>query len=166
MDNGRNEMIWSQFGASLEMLENAIAACPDEVWGAAAGFQEFWYISFHTLFWLDLYLHGPIEGFLPPEPFGTEELDSKGVFPERVYRKEELLGYLQHCRTRLRNTLNRLDDEMASRPITHGSRSMSFEELLWYNMRHVQHHTAQLNLILRQRTDTAPGWVSKTKKLL
>jgi len=30
-------------------------------------------------------------------------------------------------------------------------------ELLLHNMRHVQHRAAQLNLLLRQRTDSAPG---------
>jgi len=30
-------------------------------------------------------------------------------------------------------------------------------------MRHVQHHAAQLNLILRQQIDSAPGWVAKAK---
>jgi hypothetical protein len=34
-------------------------------------------------------------------------------------------------------------------------------ELVLYNLRHVQHHAAQLNLILRQVVDAAPGWVSK-----
>jgi len=28
-------------------------------------------------------------------------------------------------------------------------------------MRHVQHHAAQLNMLLRQKTDSAPDWVSK-----
>ena len=28
-----------------------------------------------------------------------------------------------------------------------------------YNMCHVQHHTGQLNLILRQKTDSAQGWI-------
>jgi len=36
---------------------------------------------------------------------------------------------------------------------------LSFAELLLYNMRHVQHHAGQLNLMLRQETDSAPGWV-------
>jgi uncharacterized damage-inducible protein DinB len=166
MDKGRNEMIWSQFGASIDMLENAIEACPEDVWGDKAGFQEVWYLAYHTLFWLDLYLHGPIEGFQPPRPFGLEEINPAGVFPDRVYRKDELLDYLQHCRKKLRDTLNGMDDEAATRTITHGTRQMSFEELLWYNMRHVQHHVAQLNLILRQRTDAAPVWVSKTKESL
>ncbi|MGQ0721472.1 MAG: hypothetical protein ACT4PE_07865 [Candidatus Eiseniibacteriota bacterium] len=29
---------------------------------------------------------------------------------------------------------------------------------------HVQHHTGQLNLILRQRTDSAPSWVTQAKR--
>ena len=40
-------------------------------------------------------------------------------------------------------------------------RGMSNGELLLYNMRHVQHHAAQLNMRLRQATDSAPDWVSK-----
>lgn len=40
-------------------------------------------------------------------------------------------------------------------------RAMSNGELLLYNMRHVQHHAAQLNMLLRQATDSAPRWVSK-----
>jgi uncharacterized damage-inducible protein DinB len=39
---------------------------------------------------------------------------------------------------------------------------MSNGELLLYNMRHVQHHAAQLNMLLRRRTNSAPPrWVSK-----
>ena len=36
---------------------------------------------------------------------------------------------------------------------------MGFAELLLYNLRHVQHHAGQLNLMLRQETDAAPGRV-------
>lgn len=34
-------------------------------------------------------------------------------------------------------------------------------EVLLDNLRHVQHHTAQLNLILRQETGSAPRWVTR-----
>jgi hypothetical protein len=37
-------------------------------------------------------------------------------------------------------------------------------ELLLYSMRHVQHHSAQFNLILRETIDSAPGWVSRAKR--
>jgi uncharacterized damage-inducible protein DinB len=45
-------------------------------------------------------------------------------------------------------------------------RSFTIFELLLYNMRHVQHHAAQLNLLLRQGINDAPRWVSQTKKAL
>ena len=48
---------------------------------------------------------------------------------------------------------------MASCPFPY--RNMSNGELLLYNMRHVQHHAAQLNMRLRQETNSAPRWVSK-----
>ena len=41
-----------------------------------------------------------------------------------------------------------------------------FGELFLYNLRHVQHHAAQLNLILRQTIDRAPRWVVKTDRKL
>jgi hypothetical protein len=34
-------------------------------------------------------------------------------------------------------------------------------ELHLYNLRHVQHHAAQLNLLLRQTIGSAPRWVFK-----
>ena len=58
-----------------------------------------------------------------------------------------------------------MSDEKSSDTRRLGSRSLGSEmELLLYNMRHVQHHTAQLNLILRQVTNSAaPGWVGKAQ---
>ncbi|MBP6569035.1 MAG: hypothetical protein KA270_17810, partial [Saprospiraceae bacterium] len=36
-------------------------------------------------------------------------------------------------------------------------------EILLYNMRHVQHHTGQLNLLLRQNVHQSPKWVFRAK---
>jgi len=47
-------IIWRQFGASIDMLENALLACPDELWGDRSQRPEFWYVVYHTLFFLDL----------------------------------------------------------------------------------------------------------------
>ena len=81
-----NEMLWRQFGAAIDMLNEALRDCPDELWEkrlwedqpdqwVAAGFSTFWYLGCHTLFWLDLYLTGAEEGFAPPEPFDLVEMD-------------------------------------------------------------------------------------------
>jgi hypothetical protein len=37
-------------------------------------------------------------------------------------------------------------------------------ELLLYNLRHVQHGAAQLNLMLRQTRTSAPAWVARTAR--
>ncbi|PYS47569.1 MAG: DinB family protein, partial [Acidobacteria bacterium] len=32
MESNWKEIIWQQFGASIDMLENALVACPEELW--------------------------------------------------------------------------------------------------------------------------------------
>ncbi len=141
-------------------------ACPDDLWSDRSRRPEFWYLVYHTLFWLDLYLSDPIEGFAPPAPYGLEELDPAGLLPERSYSKDELQVYLEHGRKKCRATIEALTDEKARERRKFGSVDGSALELLLYNMRHVQHHAAQLNLILRQTVDAAPRWVAKTKSLI
>lgn len=150
-----------QFGASIDMLENAIKACPDELWEDRTHNSEFWYLVYHTLFWLDFYLTDSPDDFTPLTPFTLSELDPDGLLPERVYTKAELLIYLEHGRKKCKNVIDRLTDEIGNKHYKYGSVEMSFGELLLYNLRHVQHGVAQLNLILRQKTDSAPKWVKR-----
>ena len=155
------KIIWSQFGASIKMMENAIKACPDELWGDRTQNPEYWYLVYHTLFWMNFYLTDSPDDFTPLTPFTLSELDPEGLLPERVYTRTELLTYLEHGRNKFRNVIEKLTDEKAKKHYKYGSVEMSFGELLLYNMRHVQHGAAQLNLILRQNTDSAPGWVKR-----
>ena len=149
-----------QFGAAIDMLENAMAACPDALWGDRARQPEFWYVAYHTLFFLDLYLTGTLEGFAPPAPFTMSEVDPAGVMPERVYTKDELLAYLRHGRAKCHAAIEAMTDGEGALPAGFPWLQLSRAELLLDNLRHVQHHAAQLNLILRQVTDSAPRWVA------
>ncbi len=158
------EVLWRQFGAAIEMIENAMLACPNELWGDRSQQPEFWYVVYHTLFWLDVYLSETVEGFVPPAPFTLEEFDPAGVLPPRVYTRDELHTYLEHGRSKCRATIEALTEESAHVHRKFGSVQGSVVELLLYNLRHVQHHAAQLNLILRQKTDAAPGWVAKARR--
>lgn len=163
MDTIWRTILWQQFGASIDMLENSLLACPDELWSDRSQQPEFWYLVYHTLFWLDLYLSGSVEGFTPPVPFTLDELDPAGLLPERVYAKDELQTYLRHCRQKCQVTIETLTNEKAHQNCVFSWGEVSFAELLLDNMRHVQHHAAQLNLILRQKTDSAPRWVAKAR---
>lgn len=163
-------VIWPQFGAAIDMLENALLACPDELWRARLWTDEelpesaeFWYLVYHTLFWLDLYLSGTREGFAPPAPFTLNELDPAGVLPAQPYTKDELQNYLAYCRRKCQTTLDALTDEKAAQRTGFPWIEDSLAELQLYNLRHVQEHAAQLNMLLGQKTGAAPGWVKKAQ---
>ena len=166
------EMLWRQFGAAIDILDEALRDCPDELWEkslwadppdqwVARGFAAFWYLGYHTLFWLDLYLTGAEEGFAPPESFDLVEMEADEVLP-RVYSRAALLGYLEDCRRRCRETITALTPEQASRLCRFSWGELAFAELQLYNLRHVQEHAAQLRMFLGQQTGSSTGWVSQT----
>jgi uncharacterized damage-inducible protein DinB len=172
MDTLWKNALWQQFGATIDMLDNALAACPDSLWKGRLWNNQgshFWYISYHTLFWLDLYLSASSEeDFAPPAPFTLSELDPAGALPERAYTKEELRAYLTSLREKCHDTLVSLTDEQARRPIKYpwrGRKAVSFLELQLYNLRHVHEHAAQLSLFLGQNgvPDEALNWVAFAK---
>ena len=123
MDDIWKDALWSQFGAAIDMFGNALEACPAELWDAHlwndpatwSRSSEFWYIAYHTLFWLDLYLTGTDEDFTPPAPYNLDELNPRGVLPDRNYSKDELQSYLAHCRRKCRETVMQLTDEKVRR---------------------------------------------------
>lgn len=164
MDTTWTAITWRQFGAAIDMLDNAMRACPDGLWSDRSQQPEYWYTAYHTLFWLDLYLAGAVEGFTPPAPFTLDELDPAGLLPERPYTKHELHTYLDHCRTKCHAIIETLTDEQARTHCRFSWGELSFSELLLYNMRHVQEHAAQLSLILGQKNISAPGWVTQAKR--
>jgi len=163
MDTLMKQAVWGQFGAAIDALENAMAACPEAVWGTGPTPQAFWYLAYHTLFWLDFYLSGTPEGFAPPAPFTLGELDPAGVYPDRIYTKAEVQKYLEHGRRKCRAMIAAMTEEQAAKPSGFHRLELSHAEALLYNLRHVQHHVGQLQLILRQRIDSAPRWVSRAK---
>ena len=158
-------VIWHQFGATITMLENAIRACSDELWrehlhsesSPHSDFGQFWYVAYHTLFWLDFYLSDSIEGFAPPPPYTLSEFD-EGLLPDRVYTKEELPNFLAYGRNKCRTRIETLVDELAPQRCRTDWPEMTIAELLLYNMRHVQEHAAQLNLMIGQKVGSGPGW--------
>ncbi|HEU4558120.1 MAG TPA: DinB family protein [Longimicrobium sp.] len=158
MDSIWRELIRQHTGAAIEMLENAIAACPDWLWDADDQQPAFWYLAYHTIFFLDFYASDPA-GFAPPAPFTLSELDPSGVLPDRTYSKDELLSYLAHGRRKHLALLDTLTAERVTERRDYAWLQTTLGELAVITLRHLQHHTAQLNLILRQRTDSAPPWV-------
>ena len=177
MDTLWRTPVWKQFGAAIDMLDDALTACPDSLWRQPVWHDpsipsertEFWYIAYHTLFWLDLYLFGSEEGFVPPAPFAlVEQDDAIGPLPDRPYSRDELRVYLASVRQKCRAIIETMTDEKARQPVNFGWMSegevVSYLELQLYNMRHVQGHAAELSLVLGQHSVPADtDWVTRAK---
>lgn len=182
METWYSAALWRQLGAALDMLDQAVVACPDALWteplwrDPTAGerfpsrFAEFWYVAFHTLTWLDLYLTAvPEHEFRQPAPFARGEIDSNETQPVQPYTTEDLRAYLASLRQRCQSTLLALTEEQACRPIACypwiAEQPLSYLELQLYNLRHVQEHAAQLCLFLGQHAvpDEALDWVAQAR---
>lgn len=145
------------------MLENAVAECPDSLWNDSS---QFWYKAYHCIFFLDYYLSEDADNFMPPKPFTLSEFNPDGEMPERVYSKEELITYINFCREKCRKLISALSEENLKKRFKNQYMDYSRLEIILDNMRHVQHHTGQLNLLIRNSGDIPPDWVSRTKHKL
>jgi hypothetical protein len=156
--------IWKQFGAAIDMLGDAITLCPDHLWTVALWkdpdderYGQYWFVAYHALRWLDLFLTGTKQGFVPPAPFLPKGL------PELPYPKDQLLAYLHACRARCQATIERMTDEKADQRCVFEWMELSFLELQLYSMRHVQEHAAQLSLVLGQHGVAGLDWIASAK---
>ena len=90
--------------------------------GAAQGLHGSapWFLGYHALTTLDYDLAAEFEPWAPPQPFD----DNTYAFPHRVFTKPELLGYVDWCRGRVRQTLDGLTEEMAASAMTEALRAL------------------------------------------
>lgn len=160
------ESLWRQFGASIDMLDHALAQCPEEFY---QGNKRFFYVAFHGLIFLDYYLTIPPKDFAPVLPFTPTETQERpqdaidDLVPDKFYSKQELLEYVHLNRAKCQKMIAALSEgklrERFVEDMEEDAMDYPLLEILLYNMRHVQHHVGQLNLLLRQGTGHAPKWI-------
>jgi DinB superfamily len=155
------EALLSQYRASLAMLKQAIAECPEELWIAEEFRNRTWHVAYHTLFYAELYVHASEAEFAPWEKhypacrlLGAKAEELKDVVP---YTREELLEYHARCAAAVEELTPKLPLEMPS-----GFDWLPFTRLEThiYNIGHIQHHTGQLAERLRVARDVGVRWVS------
>src|SRR5262245_20917494 len=108
MSNQLRDVLKSQYHASLAMLHEAIARCPDEEWASGAHKNAFWQVAYHTLFFTHLNLQRDEAAFRPwkehqgnvqqPDGIGgpPDPNSSLPVIPD-PYMKAQVLEYCAFC---------------------------------------------------------------------
>ena len=159
------EMTLNQFEAAFCMLHTCIERCPQAAWDAPVVNLAFCQAVFHTLFCADYYL-GETPDALRQQPFhrdnedffrNYEELQDRK--PELLYDKPSIRAYLQHCRDKAAEVITAECEESLEPPSGFGRREFSRAELHVYNIRHIQHHAAQLSLRLRVDDGVEIPWI-------
>lgn len=172
MIDGRDEalrkILKSQYHAGLAMLREAIERCPDDVWESDEHMNAFWQIAYHTLFYTHLYLHPRLEAFRPWEHHqsgvqhedgiaGRADPNSALPLIPRPYGTEQALAYWGVCDAMVDGAVDALDLHSPESGF-HWYEVPKLEHQL-VNLRHLQHHTAQLADRLRASADIGVKWV-------
>lgn len=158
------KIIQSQYLAALAMLEQAVEKCPEKLWNADEDRNKFWHIAYHAIFYTHLYLqrteadfhqwehHRQDYEFMGPKPWPPHDKPAIGD----PYTRGDVKEYLDFVRRQVRECIPILDLEADS-----GFEWLPFGklELQFYNIRHLQHHTAELYERLGTRAGLDMDWI-------
>jgi hypothetical protein len=158
----------SQYHASLTMLGEAIQRCPDKVWSGTDQTNAFWQIAYHALFFTHLYLQPDEAAFCPWEHHqgsvqhpdgiaGPPDPNSSLPLIPKPYAKAEVLEYWTFCDQMIDDAVDKLDLESSQSGFWWYR--MSKLEHQFVNLRHIQHHAAQLADRLRSAAGVGIKWV-------
>jgi hypothetical protein len=158
-------VLTSQFEATLCTLGHCVARCPDDLWTTRVAKYPFCQVAFHTLFFTDYYLGSDAESFLQ-QPFHLanaplfadyEQLEYRE--PVCLYDRQQIEAYMEFVRGKAVATIASETEADLSAPANFARRNFSRAELHIYNIRHVQHHSAQLILRLRLDANVDVPWI-------
>ncbi len=157
----------SQYHAALAMLRESIERCPDALWYSHTPTNAFWQVAYHTLFFAHLYLMPTEADFRPwaghqrdvQHPDGIAgRVDPESTLPliPAPYAKADALAYWAFCDAMVDAAVDvlDLDSDASGFPWYHIPKL----EHQFVNLRHIQHHTAQLADRLRSFDDIGITW--------
>ena len=158
----------SQYHAALAMLRETIERCPDDVWFSTECVNSFWQIAYHSLFFAHLYLQPNENAFRPWEHHqadvqhpdgiaGPPDPDSKLPLIPRPYTRAETLAYWDVCDQMVDNSVGALDLYSLHSGFSWYKVPKLEHQII--NIRHIEHHMAQLADRLRSSAGIAIQWV-------
>jgi lambda repressor-like predicted transcriptional regulator len=148
----------SQYKASLRMLRKALEKTPNELWNDTESHNPVWQIGYHVLWSTKFYLEANPESYVPwanaiegaESLGGSEEWENpeEGIALSGYHPREELLSFAEDLESTLPQSIKAIPLDNDS-----GFEWYPFSrlELHLNNIRHIQHHTAQIIERLKQK---------------
>ncbi|HLW48652.1 MAG TPA: DinB family protein [bacterium] len=166
----------SQYHAALAMLRAAITRCPEHLWTAGDGHANpYWRLAYHTLYYTHLYLQPDLQAFHPwthhrrgiqrtarnPGSGPRRPSPRRPPGAEPPYTKADVLAYWRICDGLVDNAVDTLDLGNPHSGFSWYPLSKLEHQII--NLRHIQHHAAQLTDRLRAATGAGINWESSRK---
>lgn len=160
------KVVISQYYATLAMLEECVVKCPDNLWTSDDAGNPVFQIAYHALFYTHLYVQPTQADFTPWEKhaefhsgFGSPSYPG-GPAPEAVapYTKDDMLEYLEICRSEISSIVPILDFEGES-----GFHWLPFDKLetQFYSIRHTMLHVGEMAERLSASSGVEVDWIGK-----
>ncbi len=158
----------SQYHATLAMLRETIEGCPDELWFSKEYTNSFWQIAYHSLFFAHLYMQPNEAAFRPWEHHQSDVQNPDGIpgppdpnsalpLIPRPYTRAEVLAYWSVCEQMVDRAVDALDLRSPDSGFSWYKVSKLEHQII--NIRHIEHHMAQLADRLRSSAGTGVKWV-------
>jgi len=157
----------NQFDAALCMLDSCVERCPDAMWNIPVANLKVCQVAFHALFFADYYLGPPDDDSFRRQPFHRDNMHIFRDYEELedraqvlLYDKSAIKAYLDHCRNKASQAIAAETEASLAAPCGFARKPFSRAELYVLNIRHIQHHTAQLSLRFRLDAHDGAPWVA------
>jgi len=105
-----------------------------------------WSVAWHALEGLDYDLNGESGPWAPPPPFtGHPHWRDLASLPA-AWSRSDVLGYIEYCRRRVRDTLTHMTDERAAKPLppAHRYRGQPHAWIITSIVGHTTEHASQI----------------------
>ncbi|MBK8504854.1 MAG: hypothetical protein IPL46_23170 [Saprospiraceae bacterium] len=147
----------SQLRASLMMLQKGVVTCSDDLWVTDQYSNRTWQLVYHALFFTDLYLYQHLDErkrfYLHKKDYqNLGEANSKDP-----YSKMEMAEYITYINDRIENAIDSLD--LLGEDCGFYWYKVNKMEHQMVNLKHLQHHVAQLLERIRLHQDQGIGWI-------
>jgi hypothetical protein len=135
----------NQYNAALDMLKDCITEYSKKLWGDESFSHPAWRLAYHALFYANVYSYvkeEDIEAWPETIPHYNKLPKKKSAkSSEKVFTQGELLAFLDWVRERLPANLEAMDPKGDCWANWYSLNQFEFH---LNNIRHIQHHVAQL----------------------
>ena len=163
----------SQYKSAINTLREAINLCPDELWICEDYSVQCWQHAYHAAFFAHLYACRHVDEFKPwskhiadvqvPDGIpGPPDPESDKPLIADPYSRQDVMEYCDFC-SDFFDTILETTDVGADESGFYWYPVPKLEHLL-VNIRHIQHHAAQIADRIRSREDKGIRWFGAALK--